>query len=148
MYKFCSKCGGVTLGNKCLEEKCWVCGNIMMPVPTKYIQENEILTNKELANKTVMLIEELVKPSPEFDQYLFNHREEILAKKNTAFDMALAHGKSILEEKSRVPRCPSCGSTNVSKISVINRAVSFKLVGFASSKIGKTHKCNNCGATW
>lgn len=81
MYKFCSKCGGVTLGNKCLEEKCWVCGSILMPVPTKYIQENEILTNKELANKTVTLIEELVKTSPEFDQNLFDHRDEILTKK-------------------------------------------------------------------
>lgn len=148
MYKFCSKCGGVTLGNKCLEEKCWVCGSILIPVPAKYIQENEILTNKELANKTVTLIEELVKTSPEFDQYLFDHREEILEKKNTAFDMAMAHGKVILEEQSRTPKCPSCGSNNISKIGVVGRAVSTHLLGLASSKIGKTHKCNNCGNMW
>lgn len=60
----------------------------------------------------------------------------------------MAHGKAILEEQSRIPKCPSCGSSNISKIGVINRAVSFTLVGFASSKIGKTHKCNQCGTTW
>ena len=45
-------------------------------------------------------------------------------------------------------KCPSCGSTNVSKISTVNRAFSVGLFGLASSKIGKTHKCNNCGTTW
>jgi len=128
MYKFCSKCGVVTLGNKYLEEECWVCGSKLIPVPTKYIQENEILTNKELANKKVTLIEELVKTSPEFDQYLFDHREEISAKKNAAFDAAMAHGKAILEEQNRVPKCPSCGSSNISKIGILGRAVSFELL--------------------
>ena len=44
--------------------------------------------------------------------------------------------------------CPYCKSSNVSKISTLNRAFSVSLFGLASSKIGKTHKCNNCGSTW
>ena len=47
-----------------------------------------------------------------------------------------------------IPKCPSCGSTNTSKIGTLNRMVSTSLFGLASSKIGKTHKCNNCGTTW
>jgi len=47
-----------------------------------------------------------------------------------------------------VPKCPTCGSTNISKIGVISRAVSISFFGLASSKIGKTHKCNSCGTTW
>lgn len=148
MYKFCNKCGNITLGNKYLEEKCWVCGNILVPVPTKYIQENEIFTDKELANKTVALIEELVKTSPEFDQYLFDHREEILEKKNTAFDMAMAHGKSILEEKSHRPECPTCHSKNVQPISGVERGASIIGLGIFSKKINKSFKCKNCGYTW
>lgn len=46
------------------------------------------------------------------------------------------------------PKCPYCQSTNIKKISTINRMVSTGLFGLASSKIGKTHKCNNCGTTW
>lgn len=61
---------------------------------------------------------------------------------------ALEHGKAILEGQTQTPKCPSCGSSNISKIGVVDRAVSFKLVGFASSKIDKTHKCNNCGTMW
>lgn len=152
MYKFCNKCGNVTLGNKYLEEKCWVCGNILMPVPTKYIQENEIFTDKETASKTATLIEELVKTSPEFDQYLFDHRDEILTKKSAEFDAALEHGKAVLEGRDKGNKygveCPYCHATNVSRIGFINRAVSTSLLGLASSKIGKTYKCNNCGSTW
>lgn len=43
---------------------------------------------------------------------------------------------------------PSCGSTNISKIGLVNRAISVGVFGLASSKIGKTHKCNSCGTTW
>ena len=148
MYKFCNKCGNITLGNKYLEERCSVCGKVIIPVPINYIQENDIFTDKELEDKKIIIIEELVKTSPEFDQYLFDHRDEILAKQSAEFNAKMEHGKAVLEERARIPKCPSCGSSNISKIGVVGRAVSFKLVGFASSKIGKTHKCNNCGTTW
>lgn len=148
MYKFCNKCGNITLGNKYLEERCSVCGKVIIPVPINYIQENDIFTDKELEDKKIIIIEELVKTSPEFDQYLFDHRDEILAKQSAEFNAKMEHGKAVLEEQARIPKCPSCGSSNISKIGVMGRAVSFSLVGFASSKIGKTHKCNNCGTTW
>ena len=44
--------------------------------------------------------------------------------------------------------CPYCNSTNVTKIGTVNRAISVGMFGLASSKIGKTHKCNDCGSTW
>ena len=46
------------------------------------------------------------------------------------------------------PKCPTCQSTNISKIGTLNRMASVGLFGLASSKIGKTHKCNSCGSTW
>ena len=46
------------------------------------------------------------------------------------------------------PKCPSCGSTNISNIGFSERAVSTGLWGINSGKIGKTHKCNNCGNMW
>ena len=44
--------------------------------------------------------------------------------------------------------CPYCHSTNIRKIGTLNRMASVGLFGLASSKIGKNHKCNNCGTTW
>lgn len=146
MYKFCNKCGNITLGNKYLEEKCWVCGNVKIPVPTKYIQENEILTDKELEDRTIVLIEELVKTSPEFDQYLFDHRDEILAKQSAEFNAKMGHGKAILEEKGKSLKCIYCGSTTIRKIGLLNRAVSTELWGLGSKKIGKQFHCDHCGA--
>ena len=49
---------------------------------------------------------------------------------------------------NKIFECPYCHSINTSKIGTVNRAVSVGMFGLASSKIGKTHKCNDCGSTW
>ena len=46
------------------------------------------------------------------------------------------------------PKCPHCGSTNISKISTTSRMISTGLFGLASSKIGKTMECKKCGYKW
>lgn len=47
-----------------------------------------------------------------------------------------------------VPRCPTCNSTKVEKISTTKRWVSTGLFGLASSNIGKIMHCKNCGYKW
>lgn len=46
------------------------------------------------------------------------------------------------------PHCPTCGSTNVKKLDVVDRAVSVGTLGIFSNKINKSFKCKNCGHTW
>lgn len=48
------------------------------------------------------------------------------------------------------PKCPMCGSTNISKISTLSRASSIVGFGILSKKIGKQWKCNNpkCKHMW
>lgn len=82
----------------------------------------------------------------EFDQNLFNHRDEILAKQSAEFNAKMEHGRTVLEEKSKSPKCTYCGSTNIRKIGLLNRAISTELWGLGSKKIGKQFHCNNCGA--
>ena len=146
-HVFCDKCGRVCFGSPYRETKCDICGSLMKHVPEKYIGENEILTDKqcrERVNEPNGLYEELVKTSPEFDQYLFDHRDEILAKQSAEFNAKMAHGKAVLEEASRRVTCSYCGSTNVKKISFTSRTVSTGLFGLGSKKIGKQWHCNNC----
>lgn len=52
------------------------------------------------------------------------------------------------KQQANMPKCPICGSTNVVKISTLNRAVSVATVGLASSKIGKQYQCKNCKHKW
>lgn len=47
-----------------------------------------------------------------------------------------------------VPKCPTCGSTNIRKISTGERMVSVGMLGLFSKKINKSFKCNSCGYTW
>ena len=47
-----------------------------------------------------------------------------------------------------VPKCPTCGSTNIRKISTGERMVSVGILGLFSKKINKSFKCNKCGYTW
>lgn len=51
-------------------------------------------------------------------------------------------------EQFNVPKCPTCGSTNIKKISATKRYVSTGLFGLASSDLGHTQQCNDCGYKW
>lgn len=52
------------------------------------------------------------------------------------------------EKQSNIPKCPTCGSTNVEKISTTKKAIGFVAVGVFSSNFGKTMHCKQCGYKW
>lgn len=51
-------------------------------------------------------------------------------------------------QQQNIPKCPTCGSTNIQKISTTRRLVTTGLFGLASSNVGKTMLCKNCGYKW
>lgn len=50
--------------------------------------------------------------------------------------------------EANTPKCPTCGSTNIKRISATKRFVGTGLFGLASSTIGKNQECLDCGAKW
>lgn len=62
-------------------------------------------------------------------------RQEILSQPDSAF-------------YANIPKCPTCGSTNIRKISGVERGASILTFGLFSKKINKTFKCQNCGMTF
>lgn len=84
----------------------------------------------------------------EFDQRLFEHRDEILAKQSAEFNAKMEHGKAILEEQTRHPKCPTYLSKNVQPISGVERGASIAMLGGFSKKINKNFECMNCKYTW
>lgn len=146
MLCYCDKCGNICEAFRDeLSDGCYCCGNsLLKPIPREYIDN---FRWRDGDGKQAF-IEEVIKKSPNLDKRLFEQKNEVIQQKNDDMITSISAGKAILEERARVPKCPSCGSSNISKIGVFGRAGAFRLVGFASSKIGKTHKCNHCGTTW
>ena len=142
MLYYCDKCGN--LGDK-FDTSCFCCGNSpLKPIPREYIDN---FRWRDGDGKEAF-IEEIVKKSPNLDKILFEHRDEIIQRKNDEMKASIAVGKAILEEKSRVPKCPTCGSTNIRKMGGVERGVSIAAFGIFSKKINNTFKCGNCGYTW
>ena len=69
-------------------------------------------------------------------------------------------GRSVLNNKKatqkidsqkthqNIPKCPTCQSTNIKKISSAQRAGSIIGFGIFSKNIGKTFECKKCGYKW
>lgn len=52
------------------------------------------------------------------------------------------------QQDTNTPHCPTCGSTNVEKISVGKKVVGGAIFGLFSSNVRKTMCCKNCGYKW
>lgn len=142
MLYYCDKCGN--LGDE-FDTSCFCCGNSpLKPIPREYIDN---FRWRDGDGKEAF-IEEIIKKSPNLDKTLFEHRDEIIQRKNDEMKASIAVGKAMLEEKSRVPKCPTCGSLNVRRIPCGERVASVGFFGIFSKKINKTFKCGNCGYTW
>lgn len=143
MLCYCDKCGNLGDWANPENHSCFCCGNSpLKPIPREYIDN---FRWRDGDGKEAF-IEEIVKKSPNLDKTLFEHRDEIIQRKNDEIKASIDAGRTILEEKSRVPKCPYCQSTNLKKITVSDRFISVGLFGLASKKIGKQWHCNNCNS--
>jgi hypothetical protein len=52
------------------------------------------------------------------------------------------------KDETHIPKCPTCGSTDIKKISGISKATSVALWGILSQKVKKQWHCNNCSSEW
>lgn len=74
-------------------------------------------------------------------QYEEEQKEKYVSKINKQIQVNL-------DQQNCIPKCPVCGSSNINKISMGNRAVKtvvFGVVG-AVDDAGKTYRCGNCGS--
>lgn len=52
------------------------------------------------------------------------------------------------EAAKAIPKCPTCGSTNIQRISASSKAGSVFLFGLMSQKVKHQWHCNNCKYEW
>lgn len=139
---YCKKCGRIILFVLEDEERvCDCCKSQVFPIPENFLR-NECTIKEELEKQ---FINEYIKTSPEYDPNWAKKKEDILTKPK---GHGIIFSNSTSTQNTGAPTCPTCHSTNLSKISGTSRWLSVGLFGLASSKIGKTFKCNSCGYTW
>lgn len=161
MLLYCAKCGLMYQGTY-NQEVCWICNSICRKVPSQYMvslngEISDIAIDKD---KEQQFIEERIKNSPDFDQAMWDLREQKLEERRKEFDAkddaaiisALRAGAdpktAFVNKGQNMPKCPTCGSTNLSKVSTMSKAGSVFMWGLFSQKVKKTWHCNNCKYEW
>ena len=129
--KICPKCEGRYFDDMHYCTECYG-GNVI-----------ELVTPEEYKNKTGKGFETLnkIKLEREIKDKEYEKKHPIRQR----------HYQSYSKQETvevNIPKCPICGSTNLKKLSAINRGLSFGVFGFASNKIGKTYECQKCKATF
>ena len=149
---YCDRCGKIWLSH--LEDEaeriCDICGSTLKIAPQEYFVPigQYSYVSKEMEEK---LINDLVLPSPNFDQYYFDHREEIHSQMAMEMDAILDNYKAKKEGRDKGNKygvsCPYCHATNVQRISGMTKAGHIALFGiFGVGKAGKQWHCTHCGS--
>ena len=85
--------------------------------------------------------EEYVYGNPLFDKEKYEAREQADRER-------IARNKAGLNPLDNLPRCPTCGSTNLTRLSGVGLITMFGAFGVTDGNAGKTFRCNNCGYRW
>ncbi len=110
------------------------------PYKSKY--DHMIYVNKTSGDWRALLTEE-ISENPLFDQNKYQHRLDL--EKKIANRNRLATSCSSNKNK---PKCPTCGSTNITKISTTSKVAGAVAFGLFSKTAKSQFKCNNCGYKW
>ena len=138
-YKYCPKCGEINFIDSITN--CHFCNEPYVITDYKWSLDDGD------RNMYKIIIEEYAKPNPHNDEELYNKRIA-LEKSQQQATLDMMYMEKQQAQRANVPKCPTCGSTNVEKISTAQKAFGFALVGLFSSNLGKTMHCKNCGYKW
>lgn len=136
--RYCPKCGEIALTSMRPNEKCLYCGTILQD--TEYICYDVIDHGNLKPEIRKAIFEKYIKNSPLYSEEAVKDREE----KESRESMNLPSSY----KPKNIPKCPTCGSTNVEKISTTSKTIGFVAVGVFSSNFGKTMHCKQCGYKW
>lgn len=68
--------------------------------------------------------------------------------KMSQFKANIAQQESSKAVNDNKPKCPTCGSTNLKKISTTSKAMNTAMWGLLGTKRHKNFHCNDCGDEW
>lgn len=113
--------------------------------------EWNILNSISLDQDFVFALDKLKIDNPiEFTLKMSQFKQNAEASKQTEMiEKERQNSLSTLKaSQSNIPKCPTCGSTNIKKISGTKRWITTGMFGLGSSNLGKTMQCGSCGYKW
>lgn len=135
------------------KDSCLTCGSTNVTKMNLSNDETERLINFVLDLDTILKMNEL--KNKDFNKFIseFHRFEKIQHKKDIdrqEVERKLAQNSTVksISKPQYTPKCPTCGSPNIKKISAAKRWIGVGLFGLASSDVGKTMQCENCGYKW
>ncbi len=114
-------------------------------IKSKYINDSIYLDSSKFKNKVYKELDLTPKQARHFLYQLID--SDFTLKEFNGESLSEFTQKQVAYINSK-PKCPICGSTNISKISTMNRTTSIVGFGILSKKIGKQWQCNNCGSNF
>lgn len=163
LYVICPHCGYVNLQfNASKFPICKCCGYedpiIMSMDDMRVFVKNLNLPTADLnSNKLGTIASTSDSPSDEAlrEKYVYNNEHFSKKAYNDMLEYDCKECKRLQEywdtagrSEQPKPKCPTCGSTDLRKVSVGAKAVSVGLLGIFSQKVKKTWHCNSCGYEW
>nr|WP_305135034.1 hypothetical protein [uncultured Acetatifactor sp.] len=92
------------------------------------------------------------------DESFMNAMVELYENNPIEYQLKIQQFKTQLQQQKQIeekgyivdnaPKCPTCQSTNLKKITATSKAMNTALFGLFGTKRHKTYHCNNCGYEW
>lgn len=157
----CAKCGSTFLGKYPKMTICTDCAedtNMRNRVTLLYRSKHPKVYYEELSKKKYgtaerwkeIFVDIELSKEPTFspDKYQIS-----IVKQNARIERAnhkavTVNLPNIPEDKINIPKCPTCQSTNIKKISALKRETHVLLFGIFSKTATSQFECDNCGYKW
>lgn len=136
----CNKCSRFYVSGEAKDigcvDKFKGCGGIMLDTGMKfdeYLIISKISQDRTFLNAMINLKE---KDPIEFQLKMSQFKTQVQQQESNRVQMDIR------------PKCPTCGSTDLSKVSTMSKAGSVIMFGLLSQKVKKTWHCNKCKYEW
>lgn len=140
--RYCPKCGDIDTLHLKNDNNCMYCQTSYKETEFMTLESKEHGEIKPEIRKAIF--EKYIKDNPMYSEETAKRREE--QERQNRLNMPSS--SSYKAKEKNVPKCPTCGSTNVCKISTGKKATGFILAGVFSSNFGKSYECRNCKYKW
>ena len=125
--------------------------NFKITLNSKELNSNDVfpyVKNGNLRDAIIFMKNETGCSKDEAYEVYKELKQMLNPKPLTKLDVESYKKQHSIQQQSNQPKCPTCGSTNIEKISLTKKATGGLLFGIFSSDVRKQMHCKDCGYKW